>query len=51
MPWFGHDPALYESVEQQCREALGDERFDEFAGRGEAMSHDELMDFVGADDL
>lgn len=50
MPWYGHDPAFYESVEQQCREALGDDRFEELAGRGRAINHDELLDFVGAGD-
>jgi predicted ATPase/DNA-binding SARP family transcriptional activator len=45
------DPAIYGPIEERCREALGDGRFDELAARGEAMSHDELVDLVGAGDL
>ena len=43
------DPAVLGPIEQRCRAALGDDRFVELAARGKAMSHDELMDFVGAD--
>ncbi|HSC90187.1 MAG TPA: BTAD domain-containing putative transcriptional regulator [Gaiellaceae bacterium] len=44
------DPAVYGPIEDGCRAALGDERFEELAARGEAMSHDELMELVGAGD-
>ena len=45
------DPAIYRPIEEQCRHALGDDRFAELAARGDAMSPDELMDLVSADDL
>jgi len=41
----------YAPIEERCREALGDARFEELTARGEAMSHDELVDLVGAHEL
>ena len=49
MPAPSLDPTIYAPIEQQCRHALGGDRFEELAARGEAMSHDELTAFVGAD--
>ena len=48
MPAYGLDPSIYGPIEERCRAALGDERFDELAAQGEAMPHEELMDLVGA---
>jgi hypothetical protein len=44
------DPAVLGPIEQRCRDALGNDRFEEVAARGRAMSHDGLVDLVGADD-
>jgi predicted ATPase/DNA-binding SARP family transcriptional activator len=48
LPAYGLDPSIYASIEERCREALGDDRFEELATRGEAMSHGELVDLAGA---
>ncbi|HEX9124635.1 MAG TPA: hypothetical protein VF984_14965 [Actinomycetota bacterium] len=50
MPAYGLDPNVYGPIEERCREALGDSRFDHLAAQGEAMTHDQLMDLVGADE-
>ena len=36
---------------ERCGAALGDDRFKMLAAQGEAMTHEELMDLVGAGDL
>ena len=51
MPAHGLDPVLYSPVEERCRDALGDDRFEQLVARGEAMTHDELMDLVSAGEL
>jgi hypothetical protein len=48
MPAYGLDPAVYGPVEKRCRDALGDDRFEQLAAKGEALSHDELMILTGA---
>ncbi|MGZ4143149.1 MAG: hypothetical protein ACXVQY_11620 [Actinomycetota bacterium] len=50
MPVFGVDPAFYRPLEEQCRDAIGRNRFEQLTTLGEAMSHQELMTFVGADE-
>jgi hypothetical protein len=45
------DPAIYGPLEERCREALGDERFERLAVRGDAMSHEQLIDLVGTSEL
>jgi predicted ATPase/DNA-binding SARP family transcriptional activator len=47
MPALLLDPLVLAPIEEECRDALGDHRFEELRERGSAMSHDELMDFVG----
>ncbi len=49
IPAYGLDPNIYGPVEGRCRDALGDDRFEELGARGEAMTHDQLMDLVGAE--
>jgi predicted ATPase/DNA-binding SARP family transcriptional activator len=49
MPAYGLDPTVYGPVEERCRDALGDDRFGQLAAHGEAMTHDQLMDLVGAE--
>ena len=46
MPAYGLDPAIYGPVEERCRRALGDERFERLCAQGEAMSHDEIIGLV-----
>jgi len=43
--------SVYGPIEERCRDALGDSRFDQLAAQGAAMTHDQLMDRVGAEDL
>jgi hypothetical protein len=50
MPAWGLDPTVYGPTEERCRDALGGDRFDRLSEQGEAMTHDQLMDLVGADD-
>jgi predicted ATPase len=50
-PAYALDPAIYRPLEERCRNALGDDEYYRLAARGEAMSHDELVGLVGADDL
>jgi tetratricopeptide (TPR) repeat protein len=47
-PAYGLDSAIYGPLEERCRDALGDDEFDRLAARGEALSHDELMNLAGA---
>jgi predicted ATPase/DNA-binding SARP family transcriptional activator len=47
MPAYGLDPAIYGRVEEQCREALGHDRFDHLGAQGAATSHHELVNLVG----
>lgn len=49
LPAYFLDPGVYEPIEQRCRDALGDARFDQLAEQGDAMAHHELMSLVGAD--
>lgn len=51
IPAYGLDPTVYGPVEERCRDALGEDRFEQLAARGEAMTHDQLIDLVGAEDL
>ena len=50
MPVPTLDPAIYGPLEERCREALGNERFDLVAERGEAMTNDELVDLANNDE-
>jgi predicted ATPase/DNA-binding SARP family transcriptional activator len=47
-PAYGLDSAIYGPLEERCRDALGDDEFERLAARGEALSHDELINFAGA---
>jgi predicted ATPase/DNA-binding SARP family transcriptional activator len=47
-PAYGLDPAIYGPLEKRCRDALGDDEFERLAARGEALSHDELVNLAGA---
>ena len=49
MPFPGLDPSIFGPIEERCRHALGLERFDHLAAQGEAMTHDQLIDLVGAE--
>jgi predicted ATPase/DNA-binding SARP family transcriptional activator len=49
MPPYGLDPTIYGPIVTRCRDALGHDRFDELAQRGEAKTHDELMDLLGTE--
>lgn len=51
MPAYGLDPTVYGPIEERCRDALGRGRFDQLAAQGEALTHDQLMDLVGAGSL
>jgi predicted ATPase/DNA-binding SARP family transcriptional activator len=51
MPSYGLDPTIYRPIEERCTNALGHDRFDQLAAQGEAMTHEQLMDLVGAENL
>lgn len=48
MPAPTLDPAIYGPVEARCREALGAQELDDLLARGTQMTHDQLVDLVGA---
>jgi hypothetical protein len=48
MPAYGFDASIHRAIEEQCRDALGRDRFDALTAQGGAMTHDELVDLVEA---
>jgi predicted ATPase len=40
------DPSIYEPIEERCRDAVGNDRFEQLAAQGRAMTHDELIELV-----
>jgi hypothetical protein len=50
MPAPTLEPAVYGPLEERCREALGDERFERLAARGAALTHDQLVDLANGDE-
>jgi predicted ATPase/DNA-binding SARP family transcriptional activator len=48
IPSYGLDPAIYGPLEEQCREGLGADTCLRLVGRGEQMTHEQLVDFVEA---
>ena len=51
VPFYGLDSSIDGPIEERCREELGHGRFDQLTARGEAMTHDQLMNLVDADQL
>jgi predicted ATPase/DNA-binding SARP family transcriptional activator len=48
MPAYFLDPSIYEPLEELCRGALGDARFDQLVEQADTMTHNELVGLVGA---
>ena len=48
MPAYGLDPAVYGPIEERCQSRLGDDRLAQLVVQGVALTHDHLVDLVGA---
>jgi tetratricopeptide (TPR) repeat protein len=50
LPAYFLDPSVYEPIEELCRGALGDARYDQLVRQADAMAHDELVGLVDGGD-
>jgi hypothetical protein len=46
LPAYGFDPAIWDPIEERCREGLGPDRFERLAAEGFGLAHDEVIDRV-----